>query len=59
MIDDGRCVFLHGSRLRAWLGSRPSRPSESGMDEIAAGVEEMADEKAPGNVSSLLAPTPL
>ena len=46
LVDDGRCVFVHGSRLREWLNSRPAQLEQSSAEEIAAAVAHMANEAA-------------
>lgn len=42
VVDDGRCIFLHGSRLQAWMRSRPDAFDQGKADEIAAAVESTA-----------------
>lgn len=46
VVDDGRCVFLHGSKLRGWMEGRPARLSEAGVEAIAVGVARVADGEA-------------
>jgi Nuclease-related domain len=41
-VEDDKCVFIEGSRLCAWLQSRPDRLSEVDVEGIAAGVESIA-----------------
>jgi hypothetical protein len=41
VVDEGRCVFIHGSRLRGWLRARPQRLSPGQIEQIAGVVEEM------------------
>jgi hypothetical protein len=50
-VDDGKCVFIDGSRLRHWLQERPSRLSKVEIQVIAAGIEGIADEKAGSSVA--------
>jgi len=45
LIEDGKCVFIHGPRLRAWLESRPNRFSQIEADEIAAGIISIANDE--------------
>src|SRR5665811_462798 len=46
VIDDGRCVFLHGSKLRGWMEGRPARLSESSVDMIAGSLASIAGGEA-------------
>jgi hypothetical protein len=45
-VQDGRCVFIEGSKLRPWLEERPAHLSDAEVQAIAAGVEGIADERA-------------
>jgi Nuclease-related domain len=45
-VDDGRCVFLHGSKLRGWLEDKSARLSEAGVEAIAEGIARVADGEA-------------
>ncbi len=47
LVDDGRCVFLHGSRLAEWIGERPSRLRQDDADAIARAIRVMGSEEAP------------
>jgi hypothetical protein len=44
IVDEGRCVFVHGSKLRSWLRARPPRLSPCQIEQIAAAVQEMGRE---------------
>jgi len=46
VVEDDRCVFVHGSRLRGWLQDRPSRLSQAEAEEIAAGIARIAADAA-------------
>jgi hypothetical protein len=41
IVDEGRCVFIHGSKLRSWLRARPQRLSADQIERIAGAVQEM------------------
>jgi hypothetical protein len=43
LVDDGRCVFVQGPRLRAWLECRPDVMDQTKQREILAALELMAD----------------
>jgi hypothetical protein len=45
LVETGNCVFIHGSRLQAWMESRPNRLSQTDADEIAAGIRDIAAEE--------------
>jgi Nuclease-related domain len=38
-VVDGRCVYIHGSRLADWLTRRPHQLDPAQMDEVADAVE--------------------
>lgn len=42
-VADGRCVYIHGSRLAAWMMRRPHQFDETGADEVFAAVREFAE----------------
>jgi hypothetical protein len=44
IVDEGRCVFVHGSKLRSWLRARPPRLSPRQIEHLAATVQEMGRE---------------
>lgn len=46
VVEDDKCVFIHGSRLRAWLESRPNRLSQADVGEIAVSIAGMAEDAA-------------
>ena len=48
LVDDGRCVFVHGPRLRSWIQGRPERLSQVQVDLIAAAVASIAEEAVAG-----------
>jgi hypothetical protein len=58
LVDDGRCIFIHGPRLAAWLQGLPDRLDQIKADEIAVRLEDMAnneqaDDEATGEISTL------
>jgi hypothetical protein len=52
LINDGRCVFIHGKRLRSWLQSQPSQLSETAVAEISAALAELADREPQERVAA-------
>jgi Nuclease-related domain len=51
LAEHDRCAYVHGSRLRAWLRSRPNRISEDRAERIADAVAALAD--TPDSVADL------
>ena len=49
LVEDDKCVFVHGSRLREWMESRPNRLSPVDVAEIAAGIAGIAEDAAADN----------
>jgi hypothetical protein len=45
LVDDGRCVFIHGPRLRGWLSDRPQRLDQQMGGEIAAVIAQIAEQE--------------
>jgi hypothetical protein len=45
-VADGRCVYIHGSRLAAWLARRPHQLDEAQVDDVYAAVRELAEHGA-------------
>lgn len=43
LVDDGRCVFVHGPRLRAWMQNRPDRLGDVDVGEISASIASIAN----------------
>ncbi len=43
LVDDGRCVFVQGSELRAWMEDRRSVLDEARQAEILAAIERIAE----------------
>jgi hypothetical protein len=54
-VQDGRCVFIEGSKLRPWLEERPDRFSTAEISVIAAGVEGIANSRQGSGVGRRLA----
>lgn len=42
-VDDGRCVFIHGPQLRAWLQDLPDRLDQVKADQIAGAIGHIAN----------------
>jgi hypothetical protein len=40
-VEDDRCVYIHGSRLREWLGEHPQRLDREQVADIATAVERI------------------
>jgi hypothetical protein len=45
LVDDGRCVYISGTRLGEWLGERPQRLDRQQVDQIAAAVKRIPDDQ--------------
>lgn len=43
VVHDARCVYVHGSRLRGWLGEQPLRFDPASVAELGAAVEGVAE----------------
>jgi hypothetical protein len=43
LVDDGRCIFVHGPRLHALLHGRPNRLNPRDVDEIATAIADIAE----------------
>lgn len=41
-VADGRCVYIHGSRLASWLARRPHQLDEAEAAEVFAAAERLA-----------------
>ena len=41
-VVDGRCVYIHGSRLAEWLGRRPHQYDERAAADVFSAVQELA-----------------
>ena len=44
LVEDDKCVFLEGSRLRKWLQDRPIQLSAADVEGIAAGLRGIAED---------------
>lgn len=42
-VADGRCVFIHGSRLAGWLARRPHQLDSAETDDVTAAVAALVD----------------
>jgi hypothetical protein len=47
-IEEQRCVYVYGKRLRRWLEERPERLSAERVAAIGAAIQELAQEQAAG-----------
>lgn len=45
VVDDGRCIFVHGSRLHPLMHGRANRLSDNEVEEIASAIAEMASQE--------------
>jgi hypothetical protein len=43
-VEDGKCVYSHGSRLKAWLPGRPEQLDPAQIHEIAEAIKHLAEE---------------
>lgn len=41
-VADGRCVYIHGSRLAEWMSRRPNQFDEAEREAVDAAVRELA-----------------
>ncbi|MGB7589362.1 MAG: NERD domain-containing protein [Solirubrobacterales bacterium] len=55
-VEDDNCFFVDGSRLRDWLQNRPRRLDQAAVEEIAAGIEGIAEDAAADRVRPELSP---
>jgi hypothetical protein len=44
LVEDSKCVYIHGSRLKAWLAQRPEQLHPARVHEIAAAIQHLAEE---------------
>jgi hypothetical protein len=42
-VADGRCVYIHGSRLAEWLARRPNQFDAAEAEAVSAAVQELAE----------------
>jgi hypothetical protein len=45
VVDDGRCVFLHGTRLADWIAERPNGLSQGNAEAIANAIRELGGDE--------------
>lgn len=43
LIDDGRCIFVHGPRLHAFMYGRPTRLDSQDAEKIATAIAHIAE----------------
>lgn len=53
LVEDGRCVFVHGSRLREWMEGRSERLGEVDVEAIAECVAGIGEEGPGGEVAAV------
>jgi hypothetical protein len=46
-VEDGNCVYIHGSRLQAWLAGRPEQLDLARVQEIATAIQHLAEAHTP------------
>jgi hypothetical protein len=49
LVDDGRCVYIHGARLADWLRERPQRLDQEQVGQIGLTLESLAEEQSSEN----------
>jgi len=49
LVEDGLCVYIHGSRLKDWLAEHQTRLDGGQVENIAAVIERLDDERAVDN----------
>jgi len=49
LVDDRRCVFIHGQQLRAWMQSLPNGLDQVKADQIATAIADIANHESSGN----------
>lgn len=42
-VADGRCVYIHGSRLAEWMARRPNQFDAAEAEAVTAAVQELAE----------------
>jgi hypothetical protein len=47
LVDDGKCVFVHGPRLHVFLEGRANRLNDTEVVEIAAAIAHIASQNPP------------
>lgn len=47
LVEDGKCIFIHGPRLRDWMLHRPERLDRAKVEEIAAAVALIGTSEPP------------
>jgi hypothetical protein len=51
LVDDGRCIFVHGPRLHALMQGRPNRLSKTHAEEIASAITCIADRESSEDIA--------
>jgi hypothetical protein len=51
LVEDGRCVYIHGSALRDWMGARERRLDEDQVERIAGAIERLHGQRVAASVS--------
>jgi hypothetical protein len=52
LVDDGRCIFVHGPRLHALLYGRPNRLNPQDAEKIATAVADIAKSDPSDNTAT-------
>jgi hypothetical protein len=47
LVEDDRCVFIDGSRLRSWLQNQPTCLSRAEVEKISVGIDAVAEDFDP------------
>ncbi len=55
LVEDGRCVFVHGSRLREWMRGRPERLGEGEVEAIAECVAGIGESEPADSIAAVSA----
>ena len=55
-VADGRCVFIHGSRLAEWMARRPHQLDPRDADEVYAAVEALAQPRSDASLRVAVEP---
>ncbi len=45
IVEDDRCVYVHGSRLASWLRERPETLDQQQVERVAAAIASLASER--------------
>lgn len=51
LVDDGRCIFVHGPRLHALIHGRPNRLNPQDVEKIATAIADIAESDPADNTA--------